>query len=130
MRDFNACILCLQTARDPLSCPWGHIACKECIYENILAQRKEIGRQKEKMEGLVELKKLEDQQEVDRETALRVEEFQRAQQLTSSAGSSASAVKVSGSSGDKKALNSFWLVRCLLVDRILINFNMYRLCFF
>ncbi|KAF9915062.1 hypothetical protein BX616_006975 [Lobosporangium transversale] len=45
MRDFDACYLCLQTARDPVCCTEGHLSCKECIYENILAQKMEIERQ-------------------------------------------------------------------------------------
>ncbi|KAI9597897.1 hypothetical protein BDF19DRAFT_432984 [Syncephalis fuscata] len=44
MRDYDACFLCLQTARDPLCCPQGHLACKECFYENILAQKRDIAR--------------------------------------------------------------------------------------
>ncbi|ORX90901.1 hypothetical protein K493DRAFT_379862 [Basidiobolus meristosporus CBS 931.73] len=51
MRNFDACFLCLQTARDPLSCTEGHIACKECIYENIVAQKKEIARQNKDLES-------------------------------------------------------------------------------
>ncbi|KAG0271540.1 hypothetical protein BGZ95_000640 [Linnemannia exigua] len=50
MRDYDACFLCLQTARDPVCCPEGHIACKECIYENILAQKQEIQRQAQQVE--------------------------------------------------------------------------------
>jgi nitric oxide synthase-interacting protein len=50
MRDYDACFLCLQTARDPVCCPEGHIACKECIYENILAQKQEIQRQAKQVE--------------------------------------------------------------------------------
>ncbi|CAG8560113.1 10746_t:CDS:2 [Ambispora leptoticha] len=45
MREFDACYLCLQRARDPVCCSHGHLYCKECIYENILAQKKEIKRQ-------------------------------------------------------------------------------------
>ncbi|KAG0225155.1 hypothetical protein BGW41_004810 [Actinomortierella wolfii] len=45
MRDFDACYLCLQKARDPVCCNQGHLSCRECIYENILAQRAEIQRQ-------------------------------------------------------------------------------------
>lgn len=45
MRDFDACFLCLQTARDPVCCVEGHLSCKECIYENILSQKLEIERQ-------------------------------------------------------------------------------------
>ncbi|KAG9299930.1 hypothetical protein G9A89_009658 [Geosiphon pyriformis] len=45
MREFDACYLCLQRARSPVCCSQGHLYCKECIYENILAQKKEIKRQ-------------------------------------------------------------------------------------
>ncbi|KAJ3375614.1 hypothetical protein GGF31_002817 [Allomyces arbusculus] len=41
-RNFDDCFQCLQTAVDPMSCPEGHICCKECIYESILTQKKEI----------------------------------------------------------------------------------------
>ena len=39
-RNFDSCYLCLQTARDPLTCLQGHLGCKQCIYENILTQKK------------------------------------------------------------------------------------------
>jgi len=45
LRDFDACFLCLQKARSPVICPKGHLMCKECIYESILTQKKEIARQ-------------------------------------------------------------------------------------
>ncbi|KAF9157594.1 hypothetical protein DFQ26_008577 [Actinomortierella ambigua] len=51
MRDFDACYLCLQKARNPVSCTQGHISCKECIYENILAQRAEIQRQQDQQQA-------------------------------------------------------------------------------
>ncbi|KAF9429448.1 hypothetical protein BGZ76_001278 [Entomortierella beljakovae] len=60
MRDFDACFLCLQTARDPVCCPEGHLACKECIYENILAQKQEIERQA-KMSLLQQERDIQDQ---------------------------------------------------------------------
>ncbi|KAI9271409.1 hypothetical protein BY458DRAFT_509377 [Sporodiniella umbellata] len=41
-RDYNACFLCLQIARDPVCCAEGHIACRECMYENILQQKENI----------------------------------------------------------------------------------------
>ena len=44
LRNFDSCFLCLQTARTPLACSLGHIACKECLYENIMAQKKELAR--------------------------------------------------------------------------------------
>ena len=35
MRQFDACSLCLQRAREPLSCTSGHLFCKECVYTDL-----------------------------------------------------------------------------------------------
>lgn len=52
MRQFDACSLCLQRAREPLACEEGHLFCKECVYTDLLLQKKDIQRQKEKLESL------------------------------------------------------------------------------
>ncbi|KAI0292854.1 hypothetical protein BC826DRAFT_1017122 [Russula brevipes] len=52
MRRFDACALCLQRARDPVACQEGHLFCKECAYTDLLAQKKDIKRQKERLEAL------------------------------------------------------------------------------
>ncbi|KAH8889315.1 ENOS interacting protein [Thozetella sp. PMI_491] len=41
---FGSCRLCLEPARDPVSCTHGDIFCRECALSNILAQKKEIKR--------------------------------------------------------------------------------------
>ncbi|CAG8434481.1 7367_t:CDS:2 [Scutellospora calospora] len=51
MREFDACFLCLRRARDPICCEQGHLYCKECILENLLAQKKEIRRQQNLLEA-------------------------------------------------------------------------------
>ncbi|CAG8719062.1 22884_t:CDS:2, partial [Racocetra persica] len=51
MREFDACFLCLQRARDPICCEQGHLYCKECILENLLAQKREIRRQQNLLEA-------------------------------------------------------------------------------
>lgn len=38
MRNFDACALCLQRARDPISCDLGHLFCKECAYADLRMQ--------------------------------------------------------------------------------------------
>jgi len=50
-KHFDSCSLCLQPVIDPLSCHKGHIFCKECIYENLLSQKKDIKRQKKLYEA-------------------------------------------------------------------------------
>ncbi|KAH7883027.1 hypothetical protein F5I97DRAFT_1815380 [Phlebopus sp. FC_14] len=52
MRDFDACALCLQRARDPIACDHGHLFCKECAYTDLLTQKKDIKRQKERLDQL------------------------------------------------------------------------------
>ncbi|KAF7967512.1 hypothetical protein HWV62_41430 [Athelia sp. TMB] len=52
MRRFDACSLCLNRAREPLACNEGHLFCKECVYTDLLGQKKDIKRQKERLEAL------------------------------------------------------------------------------
>ncbi|KAG0202509.1 hypothetical protein BGX28_004997 [Mortierella sp. GBA30] len=79
MRDYNACFLCLQTARDPVCCPEGHISCKECIYENILAQKQEIQRQAQQL--VIQQAQEQKEQEMKEELAQQVilSEFEKSQ---------------------------------------------------
>ena len=46
-KPFDSCCLCLATARIPLICSEGHLYCKECIYNSIIQQRKNISMEKE-----------------------------------------------------------------------------------
>ncbi|KDN41974.1 hypothetical protein K437DRAFT_291305 [Tilletiaria anomala UBC 951] len=46
-RAFDACTLCLSTARDAVCCSQGHLFCKECAYADLLAQKEEIERQRQ-----------------------------------------------------------------------------------
>ncbi|OAA54426.1 zinc finger containing protein [Cordyceps fumosorosea ARSEF 2679] len=41
---FGSCSLCLEPARDPVSCPRGDIFCRECALANMLAQKKDMKR--------------------------------------------------------------------------------------
>ncbi|KLO18983.1 hypothetical protein SCHPADRAFT_899319 [Schizopora paradoxa] len=52
MRQYDACSLCLQKAREPLACKKGHLFCKECVYSDLLSQKKDIKRQKTKLDAL------------------------------------------------------------------------------
>lgn len=44
IKPFDSCSLCLKPVIDPMSCQKGHIFCKECILECLLAQKKDIQR--------------------------------------------------------------------------------------
>lgn len=52
MRVFDACSLCLNRAREPLACNEGHLFCKECVYTDLLTQKKDMKRQKDKLDVL------------------------------------------------------------------------------
>ncbi|KAG8902816.1 hypothetical protein FRB99_004083 [Tulasnella sp. 403] len=52
MKDRLSCALCLQRARNPVACAEGHLYCKECIYTDLLEQKKEIARQQSKLEAM------------------------------------------------------------------------------
>ncbi|GAA5795746.1 hypothetical protein EDC94DRAFT_595711 [Helicostylum pulchrum] len=49
-RNYNACYLCLQTARNPVCCGEGHLACQECMYESILQQKQAIKQEQRAIE--------------------------------------------------------------------------------
>ncbi|KAI9464147.1 hypothetical protein BJY52DRAFT_1251965 [Lactarius psammicola] len=79
MRRFDACALCLQRARDPVACQEGHLFCKECAYTDLLAQKKDIKRQKERLEAL---KKEAEQEKAKAKEAARervLAEFEKGQ---------------------------------------------------
>ncbi|RKP11031.1 hypothetical protein THASP1DRAFT_21358 [Thamnocephalis sphaerospora] len=79
MRDYDACFLCLQTARDPLCCPKGHLACKECFYENILAQKREIARTLKLAESQQKAEQEQEQDKLLQAQQALLREFERTQ---------------------------------------------------
>ncbi|GFP83959.1 nitric oxide synthase-interacting protein [Phtheirospermum japonicum] len=42
IKPFDVCCLCLKPFIEPMSCTKGHVYCKECILECLLAQKKDI----------------------------------------------------------------------------------------
>ncbi|XP_071716918.1 E3 ubiquitin-protein ligase CSU1 [Rutidosis leptorrhynchoides] len=44
IKPFDTCSLCLKPFIDPLCCQKGHVFCKECIFECLLSQKKDIQR--------------------------------------------------------------------------------------
>lgn len=65
MKDRLSCALCLQRARDPVSCSEGHLYCKECVYTDLLAQKKEMKRQQAKLDAMAK----EEEEERERRRA-------------------------------------------------------------
>lgn len=73
IKPFDSCCTCLQPVVDPLSCGKGHLFCKECVFECLLAQKKDIKRklatftQQQKSDKEDELEKItvEKQRELD-----------------------------------------------------------------
>jgi nitric oxide synthase-interacting protein len=69
LRPLTHCHLCLEMAREPNSCPQGHLSCRSCVLEDILAQKnsckerkaeyeKEIREREEKRREEEEVKRL------------------------------------------------------------------------
>ncbi|KAF4989160.1 hypothetical protein FGRMN_9303 [Fusarium graminum] len=76
---FGSCGLCLNIARDPVSCRRGDIFCRECALSNILTQKKDIKRaQRARVIAEEETAKHKaDEDEQDRERA--IEDFELTQ---------------------------------------------------
>ncbi|KAJ1940755.1 hypothetical protein FBU59_003714 [Linderina macrospora] len=58
-RKFDACYLCLTTARTPMLCPRGHISCKECVLASILEQKQAIKRAQKEYDGFLAKEQME-----------------------------------------------------------------------
>jgi nitric oxide synthase-interacting protein len=77
---FGSCQLCLLPARDPVSCPsHGHLFCRECALNNLLAQNKELKRLKKEAEQRKQEDSEEKQIEDAEAQARAVEEFEKVQ---------------------------------------------------
>ncbi|KAG9246703.1 hypothetical protein BJ878DRAFT_496004 [Calycina marina] len=76
---FASCKLCLMPARDPVSCSYGDLFCRECALNNILSQKKEIKRlEKSREQELQESNENRDQE--DNEVKDRsVQDFEKIQ---------------------------------------------------
>lgn len=70
---FGSCGLCLEIAREPVSCQRGDIFCRECALANILTQKKELKRaEKARKNAELETAKAKAaEDEEDRERAIR-----------------------------------------------------------
>lgn len=79
MKPFDACALCLQQARDPMSCLSGHIYCRECIYKDLLSQKNEIKRRKARIEALQKEEEAEQETARIRARERVVRDFERSQ---------------------------------------------------
>ena len=60
-KKFESCFLCLQRVIEPHCCEKGHIFCKDCIYENLIVQKKE---KKIEIESWKSKKKTEDDEKL------------------------------------------------------------------
>jgi nitric oxide synthase-interacting protein len=76
---FGSCGLCLNIARDPVSCRRGDIFCRECALSNILTQKKDIKRaQKARAVADGEAAKLKAHED-EQEQARAVQDFELTQ---------------------------------------------------
>jgi nitric oxide synthase-interacting protein len=70
-RNFEQCHLCLNVVKDPVCCLQGHLFCRECIMNNMLAQKKNIQnnlaifakeQEKEEMREFLKKRKVEEKE--------------------------------------------------------------------
>ena len=102
-RNFDACHLCLSSARDPVACASrGDLFCRSCVLENLLAQRKDIKRQEKAY--LQRLQEIAENKEVADMSAreLLITEFEMAQAGLSSKTASAIANDIPSTSVKRK----------------------------
>ncbi|GAO50866.1 hypothetical protein SAICODRAFT_30019 [Saitoella complicata NRRL Y-17804] len=79
-REYDACHLCLARARDPVTCPdEGHLFCRECILESLLAQRKEVKRLQKEFQKRLQEHEAKEKLDNDEAQQRTVEEFELVQ---------------------------------------------------
>ncbi|ORX58051.1 hypothetical protein DM01DRAFT_1301989 [Hesseltinella vesiculosa] len=78
-RNYDACFLCLQKAREPMTCSKGHLACRECLYENFLQQKEGIKRQEALMDQKLSTLDEKKRQEKIEAQQLLLDEFEKTQ---------------------------------------------------
>ncbi|KAJ1562515.1 hypothetical protein HK096_008557 [Nowakowskiella sp. JEL0078] len=86
MRDFDVCFLCLSRARDPVSCLKGHISCKECILENMYAQKQEILRKQKLVDEQNVRFDEEDKEKTEKIRGEKIRQFEQTQAVSGSDG--------------------------------------------
>lgn len=75
MRAFYACYLCLQTAQRPVTCPEGHLYCKECILTDLVHQKTKLAEFSQQREDALRSKAQEAQAAEQEAQAKRVAQF-------------------------------------------------------
>eukprot|EP01112_Ceratiomyxa_fruticulosa_P013766 TRINITY_DN3887_c0_g1_i5.p1 TRINITY_DN3887_c0_g1~~TRINITY_DN3887_c0_g1_i5.p1 ORF type:complete len:288 (+),score=68.63 TRINITY_DN3887_c0_g1_i5:735-1598(+) len=77
IKSWDCCSLCLQPLIEPVSCPKGHLFCKECIYTNLLAQKKEITKKLKEWGEEQDHLREEEQKKKEREKMDEVQRFEK-----------------------------------------------------
>lgn len=77
VKPFDACCLCLKRLLLPLCCPEGHLFCKECIYQCLLAQKKSIHRKLASFQAQQQHHQDQQQEKRLQQTARDLESFDR-----------------------------------------------------
>ncbi|KAI9217250.1 hypothetical protein BC828DRAFT_391669 [Blastocladiella britannica] len=108
-RAFDACFLCLATAEDPLCCPDGHIACKECILSSLVKQSQDIGAERiQHKEARVQHERYE-QSLRDQELQHRLDRAEQAISVTGANAVTTTSSSAATASPPKRILPSFWV---------------------
>lgn len=81
LRPVTHCFLCLQPAKTPNCCTKGHLGCRECFLQNILAQKVALKEAADKAAIEIESKKAEEEKKVEAERAAQVKAFLDQQQI-------------------------------------------------
>jgi nitric oxide synthase-interacting protein len=75
LRSFDACNICLQQAIEPVCCTKGHLYCKECIYNSILEQKKEIMKEEKEFQEELAKQQAELSEKSQHEKSKEIETF-------------------------------------------------------
>ncbi|KAF2072083.1 hypothetical protein CYY_006603 [Polysphondylium violaceum] len=106
IKNFDCCVLCLNELRSPMSCTKGHLYCKECIYSNLLDQKKEIKRKEKEWEQQQAKLQADKEKIKEKEQQDIVEKFEK--DTVSAIGDKTTTTTTTAAAGTME-LKSFWI---------------------
>lgn len=75
LRPLTHCHLCLEVAREPNTCPQGHLACRSCVLEDILAQKSAFKTKKVEYEREMKTRNEKKKEEAEEKRLETLKEF-------------------------------------------------------
>ncbi|XP_049848617.1 uncharacterized protein LOC126315407 [Schistocerca gregaria] len=105
---FGKCNICMSQFKNPVSCLRGHIFCRDCIYESLLAETEEYKKNVSQWKQHIKVLKKQLEEDLMKEQQKKIDSFTKQESLLSpSIGDTENEIREHR--GDKNVTTPFWL---------------------